>query len=132
VLGRFDALCEAMFLMAAADGKLHESEIDTLRGAIRELSDGGVRSTHIAAMVEGAQKRLAKDGLKARIQAVAAHLKNDVDTAEAAFVCASAIAFADDDIDDSENDVLNDLAEALDIDGDRAETLLDEMQTDGE
>src|SRR5687767_15152406 len=44
VLLRFDAICEAMYLMAKADGKLDEAESDTLRGAIRELSDGNVRS----------------------------------------------------------------------------------------
>ncbi|MFI5299791.1 MAG: TerB family tellurite resistance protein [Polyangiales bacterium] len=132
VLARFDALCEAMFLMAAADGKLEESEIDTLRGAIRELSEGGVRSVQIAAMVKGAQERFGKEGLKARLAAVANHLKTDRDSAEATFICAAAIAFADDDIDDTENEVLNDLADALEIDGDRAETLLDELQADGD
>jgi tellurite resistance protein len=132
VLARFDGLCEAMFLMASADGSLEEAEIDTVRGALRELSDGTVRSTHVVAMVRGAQQRIAAEGRQARIKAVGAHLKQDVDTAESAFVCAAAVAFADDEIEESENEVLNELADALGIDGERAEALLDEMQGDSE
>lgn len=132
VLARFDALCEVMFLMATADGSLDEPEIDTLRGAIRQLSDNGVRSSHIAAMVRGAQARIAAEGREGRIRSVGAALRDNVDAAEAAFVCAAAVAFADNEIQDAENEILNDLAESLGIDGDRAEALLDEMQADSE
>ena len=130
VLLRFDALCEAMYLMAAADGKMTEDEEDTLRGAIRELSEGGVRSVHIRSMIEGAQGRLAKDGLDARIAAVAGKLQNDEASADAAFVLAAAVAFADDEIADAENEVLNKLADALGMDEERAERLLDELQAE--
>lgn len=128
VLLRFDALCEAMYLMAAADGHLDPAEEDTLRGAIRELSEGTVRSVHIRSMLEGAQQRLAKEGRDARVKAVAGKLKGDDPTAEAAFVLAAAIAFADNEIADEENDLLNDLADALGIDEDKCNALLDEHQ----
>jgi tellurite resistance protein len=131
VLLRFDALCEVMFLMASADGKVSPEEEDTLRGAIRELSEGNVRSQHIRSMMEGAQSRLAKEGLDARIKAVADKLHDDA-SADAAFVLAAAVAFADDKIEDSENEVLNQLAEALGMDADHAESLLDEMQAESE
>lgn len=125
---RFDALCEAMYLMATADGHLDATEEDTLRGAIRELSEGTVRSVHIRSMMEGAQARLAKEGKDARVKAIAAKLKDDEPTAEAAFVLAAAVAFADNEIADEENDLLNDLAEALGIDEEKANALLDEHQ----
>jgi tellurite resistance protein len=128
VLQRFDAICEAMYLMAKADGKLDPTEADTLRGALRELSEGTVRSVHIQSMMEGAEERLAKEGLEARIKAIAEHLQHDPGSAEAAFVLAAAIAFADDEIADEENDMLNAFADALGIDGDQANALLDEMQ----
>lgn len=128
VLLRFDAICEAMYLMAKADGKLDPSETDTLRGALRELSEGSVRSVHIQAMMEGAEERLAKEGLAARIKAVADKLAGDQGSAEAAFTLAAAVAFADDEIADEENDMLNEFADALGIDGDQANALLDEMQ----
>ena len=41
---------------------------------------------------------------------------------------AAAIAFADDEIADEENDMLNAFADALGIDGDQANALLDEME----
>ena len=128
VLMRFDAICEAMYLMAKADGKLDPAEADTLRGAIRELSDGTVRSVHIQKMIEGADARLAKEGLEARIKGVAAKLVEDPGTAEAAFALAAAVAFADNEIADEENDMLNSFAEALGIDEDQANALLDEFQ----
>lgn len=128
VLLRFDALCEAMFLMAKADGKLDAAEADTLKGALRELSDNTVRSHHIQKMMEAAEERLAKDGLEARIKAVADKLQHDEGSAEAAFVLAAAIAFADNEIADEENEMLNNFADALGIDGDQANALLDEMQ----
>lgn len=128
VLLRFDALCEAMYLMAKADGKLDPAEADTLKGALRELSDNTVRSHHIQQMLESAEERLSKDGLEVRIKAVAENLADDEGSAEAAFVLAAAVAFADNEIADEENDMLNSFAEALGIDGDQATALLDEMQ----
>ena len=132
VLLRFDALCEAMYLMAAADGRMTEDEEDTLRGAIRELSEGGVRTVHIRSMIEGAQTRLLKDGLDARIAAVAGQLQSDEASADAAFVLAAAVAFADEKIADEENEVLNKLAEGLGMDAARADRLLDELQAESE
>lgn len=128
ILLRFDAICEAMYLMAKADGKLDPSEADTLRGALRELSEGTVRSHHIQKMMEEADKRLAKDGLESRIKSVANQLVGDQGSAEAAFVLAAAVAFADNEIADEENDMLNTFADALGIDADQANALLDEMQ----
>ena len=131
VLMRFDALCEAMYLMATADGKLDEAEEEVLRGAIRELSEGSVRSVHIRSMMEGAQRRFSKEGMDARIKAVAEKLHGDPPTAEAAFVLAAAVAFADNEIADEENDMLNKLADELGIEADVAEKLLDEMAVGG-
>ncbi len=131
VLLRFDALCEVMYLMAAADGKVTADEEDTLRGAIRELSEGNVRSVQIRSMMEGAQMRLAKEGRDARVKAIAQTLEEDVPTIDVAFILAAAVAFADDEIADAENELLNQFAEALGIDPEHAEHLLDEMGLEG-
>ena len=55
-------------------------------------------------------------------------LKGDRMAAEAAFVLAAAMVFADRKIADEENETLNELAELLDIDGDRANALLDQLE----
>ena len=127
VLLRFDVICETMFLMAKADGTLDPAEADTLKGALRELSDNTVRSHHIQKMLEAAEQRLLADGLDARIQAVAQKLLQDEGSAEAAFVLAAAVAYADDAIADEENELLNKLADALGLDAAQADELLDDM-----
>lgn len=123
-------LCEAMLLMMEADGEVAQSEWEVLRGAVRNLSHDGVRTADIEAVLDLARDRLASQGREARIEAVAESLRADDARAEVAFVLASAIAFADNMIADQENDVLNDLADKLGIDEDRANALLDQLEAD--
>ena len=62
-----------------------------------------------------------------RVKAVADKLHDDPPTAEAAFALAAAIAFADDEIADEENELLNEFADALGLEAEVAEKLLDEL-----
>jgi tellurite resistance protein len=126
----FDAVAETMYLMIASDGKIEQTERDVLRGALRELTQGTMRSVTIDALVAQFDESLKKDGQAARLVAVCDVLRNRLEAAEAAFVLAAAVAFADNEIADAENEVLNDLAEKLGIDGDRANELLDELEKD--
>ena len=125
----FDATFEAMFIMLASDGNIGQDERDVLRGAIRELTSGAVRSADIERMSGECQGRITKDGGKKRLEAVSAVLKKDRVAAEAAFVLSAAMAFADRQIADEENETLNDFADLLDIDGDRANALLDQLES---
>ncbi len=124
---RFEALFEAMYLMVEADGEVSEVEREVLRGAVRGLTDNAVRSVHIEKLIEGCRER-AKDGTKARLAAIAPTLKEDPALVEAAFSLSAAIAFADQEIKDGENELINDLADALDLDGERAEQLLNQLE----
>lgn len=126
---RFDALFEAMFLMIAADGTVDDAEFEVLRGAVRGLTDNAMRTAHIDKMMADCKKRL-EQGKAARLEAIAPILKEDPALTEAAFSLAAAIAFADSEIQDEENELINELAEALDIDGDRAEELLSQLEND--
>lgn len=126
---RFEALFEAMFLMIAADGEVAEAEREVLRGAVRGLTDNAVRSVHIEALVDVCKERL-KEGTKARLAAIAPTLKEDPALIEAAFSLAAAVAFADQDIKDTENELINDLADILDISGDRADELLGQLEAE--
>ena len=128
----FDAVAEAMFLMIAADGTISDSERIVLRGALRELTGGMMRSAAIEAMIDQFSATLAAEGQEKRIDAICALLRDRTDAAEAAFVLTAAVAFADDEIADAENDILNALAEKLNIDGDRAEALLDELEQESD
>ena len=126
-----DAVAEAMYLMISADGNIAESEREVLRGALRELTVGAMRSALIEKLLADFEAAKQRDGQEARIAAVASVLAERPEAAEAAFVLSAAVAFADNEIADEENDVLNAFAEKLGISAERAEELLDGLEADG-
>ena len=128
----FDAVAEGMYVMISSDGKIEESERQVLRGALRELTSGTMRGAAIEQQFERFQRALEKEGQEARLSAVCAVLRERTEAAEAGFVLAAAVAFADDEIADEENEVLNTLAEKLSISAERAEALLDELEQDSQ
>ena len=123
----FDAVAEAMFLMVAVDGVVRPTERDVLRGALRELTAGMLRSVAIDALVSRFDDLLQAEGQAKRLTAVCDVLRDRPEAAEAAFVLSAAVAFADNEIADEENEILNDLADRLGIDETRADALLDEL-----
>jgi tellurite resistance protein len=129
-IAEYGPLCEAMYLMMSADKSVSAAEKDVLRGALRELSDGSVRSSHIDAMLDDAEKSIARDGRERRLEVVAALLRDDANRAEVALVLAAAIAFADGAVADEENEILSDLAERMGIDEAKAASLLDAAEAD--
>lgn len=125
----FDATFEAMFIMLCADGVAADDEKEVLRGALRALTDGVVRSQQIEEMAVAAAARLKDEGIDVRLRAVADVLKTSTVGSEAAFVLAAVMAFADEEIADEENDMLNDFADLLGLSEERANTLLDALET---
>ena len=123
-------MCEAMYLMMSADGEVSGEEREVLRGALRNLSNSALRTADIETLLALAVRNVEAEGAEARLKAVAADLAEDRGRAEVAFVLAAAIAFADNAIADNENETLSSLAEALGIDEDRAEALLDQVEQD--
>jgi tellurite resistance protein len=124
----FDATFEAMYVMLAVDGAIGQDERDVLRGAIRELTAGSVRSDDIERLMSDCQLRLASEGTEQRLREICAVLVKERMAAEAAFVLAAAMAFADRRIADEENETLNTLAELLGIDDAKANELLDQLE----
>jgi len=130
VTAEYGALCEAMYLMMAADGRVLIVEREVLKGALRELSDDTVRGLHVEAMIDSASKRLATDGRDARLHAVVESLQQDPVKAEVAIVLAAAIAFADGDFAPEEDDMLQALADGLGVEEARVNELLGELELD--
>jgi uncharacterized tellurite resistance protein B-like protein len=124
-----ESTIEAMVIMLAADGQTTIEEKDLLRGAVRELTAGGVRSAEIDKMFDRSIAKIKAEGSEKRLAAVASVLKKEVIASEAAFVLSAAMAFADQEIADAENDTLNAFADLLGIEEERANELLDELQT---
>lgn len=130
VVAEYGPLCEAMYLMMSADGKISNEEREVLKGALRNLSGDAIRSAHIESMLDTAGKVVADEGREKRMTEVISALHEDTARAEVAFVLAAAIAFADNAIADEENETLNALAEGLGIDESRANKLLDDVERD--
>jgi tellurite resistance protein len=130
VVVEYGPLCEAMYLMMSADGKVSQEEREVLTGALRNLSGDSLRSAQIETLLEGAARSVAEHGRDKRLQAVSLVLKEDSARAEVAFVLAAAVAFADNAIADEENELLDQLAIGLGIDEERAAQLLDAVEQD--
>jgi tellurite resistance protein len=126
----YGAFCEAMYLMMSADGAITSDERDVLKGALRSLSDGSVRSGHIDALLDQAARDVAEQGRDARLRHVIGRLHEDSVRSEVAFMLAAAVAFADNAIADEENETLVAFAEGLGIDEARADELLDSVEAD--
>jgi len=130
LLDEYGPLCDAMYMMMSADGQVTNNEREVLTGALRNLSGDTLRTVHIEAMLEAAAKKTAEDGREKRMRDIIETLTEDTTRGEVAFVLAAAIAFADNAIADQENEVLNQFAEGLGIDEERANELLESVEED--
>ena len=54
IVEEYGAICEAMYLMMAADDRVVNAEREVLRGALDVLSSGTVRTMHMEAMLDAA------------------------------------------------------------------------------
>lgn len=129
-LTRVDPLAETMFLMMSADGKIAEAEKDVVRGAVRGLSDNTLRSGTINVMLENYAKRLESEGRDERLRQIADEIAEEPSETEGAFALAAAVALADDEVADEENELINQLAEWFGITEERATEILDQLDED--
>jgi len=123
----YGPLCEAMYIMMAADGQITGAERDVIRGALRELDDR-IRSRHVETMLAAAADALAKDGQDARIAAIGQTIGDDEARAEAAVLLAAAVAYADGEIADAEDAVILALLESLNVTHDRMRQLIGSLE----
>jgi uncharacterized tellurite resistance protein B-like protein len=122
---RVGPLCELLYLVMSADGTRSRAERDTLRGAVRALTDGGLRGAVIDAMLARFDQALAREGQAARLTHVAARLSADRADAETAFSLAAALALADAGVDRRELDLLDELGDQLGLSRERMQALID-------
>jgi tellurite resistance protein len=129
-LTRVDPLAETMYLMMSADGKIAEEERDAIRGAIRGLTDGILHSGTINVMLENYAKQANEEGRDERLRQIAEEIAEEPSEAEGAFALAAAVAMADQEIADEENEFINQLAEWFGISEDRSAEILDQLEED--
>jgi hypothetical protein len=126
----FEAILEAMFLVAAVDGEISEQELEQLRASFQAIVDlhvvSGGRVEGLLAEFNGL---LARDGWHARL----ASIKSRIPTAEGrafAFRLASGVAFVDDHVAGAEAAAIDALAAALELSGDESQAILREVADD--
>jgi len=127
VVQRVAPMCEVLYLLLLADGQHDAREHGVLRGAIRELTDGALRTQDIEGMLARFDTVLARQSREERLAQVTAQLSADRSDAEASFTLAAVMVIADDRPDEREQQLLEELREQLGISPKRARTLLGEV-----
>jgi len=125
LMERVAPMCETLYLVMMADGESHASEIESIRGAIRTLTAGGLPPQAIESMLRRYAAAAADQGPQQRLMQVASQLSADREDAEAALALAAAVAMADDSLASAEEGVLIELSEWLGISRRRAEVILE-------
>lgn len=113
ILSRVAPMCEALYLLMAADDHVDGREYIALRGAIRALTDGALGTGALNGLLARFESQLEREGRPARLAAVAAELSADRADAEAAYMLAAAVAIADDSADLRESELLDELGDLL-------------------
>jgi tellurite resistance protein len=126
-LENYGSMCEAMYLMMAADGRVLNVEREVLRGALEIIGNGQVRTAHMEAMLDAAARASAKEGTERRLEAVIEGLRDDPIKSEMAVVLCAAIAAADDKVTEDEHALFERLASGLGITEQAANRLLNDL-----
>src|SRR5690606_26522315 len=127
---RIQPFAEAMFLVMSADAEIKDSDRDVLRGALRTMRDGGRGTAATEAMLSDLEERLARDGMVARLDNVAAHLWPDPIERELALALAAATARADGSIDPAVRNAIFELAARLGVPTARVAAWLEPSEED--
>jgi hypothetical protein len=125
----FEATIEAMFLMAAVDGEVAREEVDQLAASIQAICDttGATHAMELGSTLTELNARLARDGWKARLDAVVGRLK----TPEArafAFRLAAGVAFVDDNVAHAEAAAIDAFSAALKLSSAESQEILVDVQ----
>ena len=120
-----DPIGEVMFLMMRADREGTEREKTVLKGALRDLTGGVLRSGTLDVLLEHYEERVATAGWRGRLEAAADILSRDSLTSEVTYTLAAAMALADDQVTLEENKVIDRLAELLGLTDERCCELLE-------
>ncbi len=131
-LRRVDAVAETMFLMMAADGQVADAERDAVRGAIRGLTGEVLHAGVINVMLETYASRLREQGRDTRLRQIAQDVAGEAHEAESAFALAAAVALADDQVADEENNLIDELSRWFGFSDEEAANILDRLSRDSD
>ncbi len=127
---KVEALVEAMFLAATADGEFAPEEGLQFSATISALTDKKLDQDAIFRLIGRLSTQLKADGRNERLRAIASRLPEGKPR-ETAIILAAAITASDGQVQGSENDLVADMAEALGVDPGRAIELVQKVHRTG-
>jgi tellurite resistance protein len=120
-------ICQVMYLMMVADGRVLNVEREVLRGALDILFGGRVRTAHMDAILDASARHVARRGVESLLGRAVESLRGDELKAETTVVLAAVVAVADEVIKPEEQALLSRLARELGIGESRANQLVEEL-----
>lgn len=128
-LERIGPVAEAMFLVIAADEQVTDTELAALRGAIRGLTGDMLSDDFVQLLIEKFALRLRDQGREARLTEIA---RATLDAGEAlnTFALAAAVALADNQITNTESELIIELKGHFQLSDDDVATVLGQLEND--
>ena len=126
-VAEFEATLEAMFLMAAVDGIIQKEEVEQLAASFQAIVDMyHVKGLELQSLLDKFNEKLARDGWRARLEAVAQRITSP-DSRAFAFRLAAGVAFVDDHVAHAEAAAIEALSGALGLAKDESQEILDDV-----
>ncbi|HYQ02980.1 MAG TPA: TerB family tellurite resistance protein [Polyangiaceae bacterium] len=123
---KLEALIEAMYLAASADGEFSTVERAHFLKSMESLTTGRLATARLAQIVAEASDALEREGRAARLQSVKSRLP-DPGSRRVALSLAIQVTAADGIIRTSERELILETAQVLEIDRDEAANLVTEL-----
>lgn len=124
------AMVEAAFIVAVSDGELSQEELDTITAGFVKLTEGEESDEDIRYILDTCGSGLEEEGQDARFEAIAGIVDDD-DLREGVFVVASAAAWKDGGIGESQGLALRGLGNAFGFEDNKYFALLAKGRAEG-
>lgn len=124
----FEAVVEASFLVANADGEFDETERQTFEQVVAEACQNTVQRSELSALVSDLQDQLQEDGMEARVDMVSNVIRNDEHALEVLRI-AALMAYISGGVDDTERAVMVKLSGQLGLPDDTVDQAIEQAKT---
>jgi hypothetical protein len=126
-LRRFTPFAETMYLMMTIDEDENASELDSIRGAMRILTNESLGDDVLDGIFRQCAQKVAQFGVNHCLRDIGVRLSADRLDRETAFTLAAAVALADRHLLEQESSLMLSIAEWYGVSGKRAMQLLQQV-----
>lgn len=119
-------LVDAGVLAACADGEIAQEELDVVSEVILGFSEGQASQRDIRELMAASAEAISTQGYEARLDALAENLFND-ELKHLGLSVAAAVLLSDSEYNEEEDEVYEDIADALDVDEDTSTAIFNQV-----